>query len=130
LPASDRPAEIETIVREVGDLERLCGELEKGIAATDWENCARLLAQMRRATHALRNALQTTQGQRDEAFEEQLRARIQRIMQVRDGQIERLRAFHDGVGERLRTLSNWKVYARSVGAKDAPRRSAGLDRQT
>jgi len=130
LPASDRRAEIETIVREVGDLERLCAELEKGMAATDWESCNGLLAQMRRSTHALRNALQATQGQRDEAFEEQLRARIQRIMQVRDGQIGRLRAFHDGVGERLRTLSNWKVYARSVGAKDAPRRSAGLDRQT
>ncbi len=117
-------------MREVGDLERFCSELETGIAASDWEHCEGLLARMRRATHALGNALQSTQGQRDPAFEEQLRARIQRIMQIRDGQIGRLRDFHDGVGERLRSLSNWKVYARSVGAKDTPRRSAGLDRQT
>ncbi|MHB8146696.1 MAG: hypothetical protein ACYDGM_05450 [Vulcanimicrobiaceae bacterium] len=114
-------------MKEIVDLERLCGELQSGIASTDWVRCDALLADMRRVTHALRNALQASDGQRNAAFEAQVRERVQRIMHVRDEQIERLRTFHDGVGERLRMLSNWKSYARSVGAKEKRVRSAGLD---
>ena len=127
MPASDERPLLEAVVREIVDLERLCGELEAGIASNDWARCEGLLGDMRRVTHALRNALQASDGCRSALFEKQMRERVQRIMHVRDGQIERLRAFHDGVGDKLRMLSNWKAYARSVGAKDLYPHSAGLD---
>lgn len=115
------------MVREVAELERLCGELEKNLVAGDWSAAANALRDSRRVTHAFANAMEAAQPDRDEAFDGQVYARMRRVFDVRENQLERLQIFHEQAGERLRTLSKWKVFARSIGAKRAPAPSLGLN---
>jgi hypothetical protein len=127
LPASDNGSEREAVEREVIELERLCGLLEKALVAGEWDDASQALRESRRATHAFRNAMEAAAGKRDEAFDEGIYRRVKRIYDARQDQIERLSGFHDQIGQRLQTLSTWKIFARSIGAKHAPSRTLGLD---
>jgi hypothetical protein len=126
LPASASPL-LEAVVREVAELERLCGELERNLVAGDWSAAANVLRDSRRVTHAFANAMEAAQSDRDESFDRRVYVRMRRVFDVRENQLERLQVFHEQVGERLRTLSKWKVFARSIGAKHAPAPSIGLN---
>jgi hypothetical protein len=129
LPASDDAASARAEVeRQLSELERLCRVTETGLVAGDWNGVACALRDARRVTHAMRNAMERSQDVRDEAFDLAVHARIKRVYDQREDQLQRLRTFHASVGQRLQTLSQWKVFARSIGAKRAPNRTLGVDR--
>lgn len=129
MPASaDAAAALDAVVREVAELERLCGELERSLVAGDWNEVGNALRSSRRTTHAFLNAMEAAAEYRDEAFDRTVNARMRRVFEVREDQLARLEAFHGDIGERLKTLSRWKAYAGSIGSKNAPARSAGFDK--
>lgn len=118
----------EAVEREVTELERLCRELEKNLVNAQWEAASTALVASRRVTHAFLNAMEAAAGARDESFDKAIHARMRRVFDVREDQLQRLRAFHDGVGEKLAAFSRWKTFARSIGAKKArAKHSIGLD---
>jgi hypothetical protein len=127
-PPDNRRESLEAIAREVIALEQLCGELEQSVDAHDWPRIETALRDCRRVTHALKNALHDSEGQRDPAFEKQLNARVKRILDVREAQLTKLRAYNEAVGAQLRTISKWKSYARSIGGRRGAPPSMGLDR--
>jgi hypothetical protein len=127
LPASDSGAERAAVEREVCELERLCGVLEKALISGEWDDASSALRDARRTTHAFRNAMDAAAGSRDAAFDEAIYQRVKRVYDARQDQIQRLTQFRDQIGERLQTLSTWKIFARSIGAKNAPARSLGFD---
>ena len=115
------------IEREVGELERLCSDLEKSLVAGDWNAAGNALRSSRRATHAFLNAMDAAGAARDEAFDLAIHTRVRRVFDIREDQLARLHAFRDGIGQRLQTLSRWKSFAGAVGGKKAPAQRAGLD---
>jgi hypothetical protein len=115
------------VEREVGELERLCAELEAALIAGEWEDASQALRDARRTTHAFRNAMEAAADARDAAFDEAIYRRVKRVYDARQDQIERLSEFRDQIGQRLQTLSTWKIFARSIGAKNAPARTLGFD---
>jgi hypothetical protein len=123
------PVEREAIEREVSEIERLCLDLERSLVSGDWNEAGNALRSTRRAMHAFANAMEACPD-RDEAFDQTIRARMRRVYDVREDQLARLIAFRDGIGERLKTLSRWKAFASSMGVKRAPKRTAGFDRAT
>jgi DNA repair exonuclease SbcCD ATPase subunit len=127
LPASDSANERAAVEREVSELERLCAALEQALVAGEWDDASKALSDARRATHAFRNAMEAASSARDAAFDEAIYQRVKRVYDARQDQIERLTQFRDQIGQRLQTLSTWKIFARSIGAKNAPARTLGFD---
>lgn len=115
------------IEREVSELERLCSMLEAALVAGEWDDASKALHAARRTTHAFRNAMEAAAGSRDEAFDEAIYQRVKRVYDARQDQIARLTEYRDRIGGRLQTLSTWKIFARSIGAKNAPARTLGFD---
>jgi hypothetical protein len=129
LPASDDAATARAAVeREVGELEKQCGELEKSLVAGDWNAVGNALRSSRRTTHAFLNAMEAAAPHRDAEFDQKVNKRMRRVFDIREDQLARLETFHGDVGERLKTLSRWKAYAGSIGSKRAPPRTAGFDK--
>lgn len=126
MQASDNPARA-AIEREVCELERLCGVLESALVAGEWDDASGALRDARRTTHAFRNAMEAAAASRDAAFDEVIYQRVKRVYDARQDQIERLSEFRDQIGLKLQTLSTWKIFARSIGAKNAPARTLGFD---
>jgi len=124
---ADAAAARGAIERDVAELERLCGELERSLVAGDWNAVANALRSSRRATHSFLNSMEAGQTFRDEAFDRTVTARMRRVFDVREDQLERLRTFNAGVGQRLRQISRWNTFARETGSKRAPARTAGFD---
>lgn len=124
----EREAVREAVEREVVELERLCAELESSLVAGDWTAASNAIRDSRRVTHAFLNAMDAAAESRDEEFDRAVYARVRRVFDARQDQLQRLEQFHGRVGDRLQTLSKWKVFARSIGAKRAPNRTVGLDR--
>ena len=132
LPASDeRLADRRAVEREVKELERLCGELERSLVAADWNGAANALRDQRRVTHAFSNAMEAARRWNDAEFEAAVRARVQRIYDVREDQIARLQTFHDDVAQRLQDISRWKLLARTMRSRTGgPTKTIGLDRRS
>jgi hypothetical protein len=129
LPSSDDAATAcAAVEREVGELEKLCSELEKSLVAGDWNAVGNSLRSSRRTTHAFLNAMEAAAPYRDEAFDAKVNKRMRRVFDIREDQLARLETFHGDVGDRLKTLSRWKAYAGSMGSKRAPSRTAGFDK--
>lgn len=126
MPASDS-TERAAVEREVGELERLCGVLERALVEGEWDDASSALRDSRRTTHAFRNAMEAAASSRDAEFDEAIYLRVKRIYDARQDQIERLSEFRDQIGQRLQTLSTWKIFARSIGAKNAPAKTLGFD---
>jgi hypothetical protein len=127
LQASDKNARRAAVEREVSELERLCSVLEKALVAGEWDDASNALHSARRATHAFRNAMEAAAGSRDDEFDEVIYQRVKRVYDARQDQIARLTEYRDRIGQRLQTLSTWKIFARSIGAKNAPARTLGFD---
>lgn len=127
MQASDNSARRAAVEREVSELERLCAMLERALVGGEWDDASEALHAARRTTHAFRNALEAAAGSRDDAFDEAVYRRVKRVYDARQDQIARLTEYRDQIGRRLQTLSTWKIFARSIGAKNAPARTLGFD---
>lgn len=131
MPASVKQRElVAAVANEVVALEQISIAFDGALETQNWAQCAALMADYRRITHALANAMLASKDTRDAAFETQLRARSKRVMDRRDRHIEQLEEVHRVSGEKLRSISNWKIYARAVGSRNVPKPSAGLNRLT
>ena len=124
---NDGQAALETVAREINELERLCLEIDASIGERNWDRLAGALADSRRVTHSVQNAMGDATPFRTAEFDKAAFGRLQQIFAYRQERMDTLQAIHDDIGERLRQISRWKVYARSVGGGERLRRSAGLD---
>jgi uncharacterized protein YigA (DUF484 family) len=98
-------------------LEEQCRELGPLIDRSDWDGFARLLSDMARARHLTMNAFDAGRPHLTPEFENEIKLRVQRVLEYREWHLDRLRKMNDGISERLQLLSRWKSYARSVAAK-------------
>lgn len=93
-----------------------------------WPELDNAIADSRRITHALQNAMDDAAPVRDAAFDEHVFSRLRRIQAIRQNQMVRLQQYHDSVGERLRLIARWKGALRSMGRSRTRPRLAALDR--
>ena len=98
-------------------LEAQCKDIGPLIDRLDWSGFRRLLSDMGRARHIVMNAWEAAQTERTPEFDEEIAARVRRVLEYREWQLKRLQRFNDEVGGRLALISRWKLYARSVAGK-------------
>jgi hypothetical protein len=115
---------------EMGTLESLCAEIERALTAKDWDAFSVVMAESRRVTHALQNAMDAAAPARDAAYDASIFDRARRVHAIRENQLARLKTYNAAVAEKLGQIANLKRFAKSVGAKNAPSRLASLDRLT
>lgn len=115
---------IETWLRS---LEALCGTMERALSNRQWNALDAAIADARRATHGLQNAMDDAADLRDPAFDEDVFRRLRRVHGIREDQMRRLQQYHDAVGERLQLIARWKAAVRSMGANAQPRTISALD---
>jgi hypothetical protein len=129
LPQSADPSRIalEHIASAIAELERLCLEIDAALESRDWPRLATAISDSRRVMHEVENAMGDAAAFRTPDFDKAAFERLQQIFSYRAERLESLQSVHDEIGERLKQLSLWKTYARAIGPKEAPRRSAGLD---
>jgi len=121
-------AALEAVAKEIKELERLCIEIDAAVVAEDWARLNAAIADSRRVTHGLENAMAEAKPYRDASFDKAAFARLQQIYSYRQERMKAVEETHHEIGERLRALSRWKGYARSIGGnRESTRRSAGLD---
>lgn len=118
---------LDAVAREINALSSLCEELDAGLNAQDWARMDRAIADSRRVTHALEEAMAEAAPYRDERFDGAVFRRLQEIYAYRDDRLKVLTSVHEELGERLRQLSRWKGYARSIGSHETPRGLSALD---
>ncbi len=118
---------IDAVAREINALSAMCEEIDAGLKAHDWARMDTAIADSRRITHALEEAMAEAGPYRDDRFDAAVFQRLQEIYSFRDDRLRTLTQFHEELGERLRQLSRWKGYARSIGSSEAPRGLSALD---
>jgi|GEM_PF-1115340 len=129
LPPSADPAALRAAVdREISALEDQCAEIERALTTKDWEAFAAVMADARRVTHALQNAMEAAVPARDAAYDRSVFERARRVHAIRENQVARLKSYNEAVAEKLGRIAQLKRFAKSVGAKNAPSRLASLDR--
>jgi hypothetical protein len=95
-----------------------------------WDILEIAIADSRRITHALQNAMDAAGGVRTKDFDDAVFARLRYVHAIRENQMARLQQYHDAVGERLQLLSRWKQALKSLGSRRPKPRLASLDRLT
>ena len=118
---------LEAIARDVNELERLCLEIDASITQRDWERLGTALADSRRVTHSVQNAMDDSARYRTAEFDEAVFARLQQIYAYREERMVTLQRIHDDIGDRLRQLSRWKGYARSIAGGERRTQSRLFD---
>lgn len=107
---------------EVDALEALCGDVERAMMASRWEELGTALGDSRRVQHALQNAMHDARDARTDGFDAEIFQRLRRIFAVRENQMARLRQYQNAIGERLTAIARLKTVARRIGtAHAAPR---------
>lgn len=101
------------------ELEALCAEIERSLMRRQWEALEAAIADSRRVTHALQNAMDEARALRTQAFDENIFRRLRHVQAIRENQMTRLQQYHDAVGERLRLIARWKSALRSIPVKRA-----------
>jgi hypothetical protein len=101
-------------------LERQCLDVDKAIAARDWEACEASWLQQRRMTHELDIAIRETPPADPPAVFK----RIKRLTKYRDVQLKRLREFNEACATRLATAGRFRSFQKT---NDQERRSALID---
>lgn len=136
-PAADlqqldnREGLLASVERELRALEDLCGTMERALMHKCWDELDRAIADSRRVTHALQNAMDDAHAVRDAKFDELVDRRIRYVHAIRQNQMTRLQQFNDSVGQRLQLLGRWKAALRSMaGPRRAISRLASLDQLT
>lgn len=121
LPQSaSRDALLAAVEEQLRELENLCGALERALMRRSWPDLEAAIADSRRVTHALQNALDDARTVRSEAFDEDISKRIRYVFAIRENQMLRLQQFNGAVGERLSLMARWKAAARAMGAPRKP----------
>ena len=131
LPLDSRDVLLAAVEEQTGALESLCGKLETALVRRRWDDLADAIADSRRVTHALQNALDDSRSVRSAEFDESIFRRIRYVFAIRQNQMVRLQQFNDAVTERLSLLARWKSAVRSMGSGRPPAsRLASLDQLT
>jgi hypothetical protein len=120
LPSVDAEHPGRQIVTLVGELEAMVASAESALVERDWDALGVVLADQRRITHAISNAVLRSNGERPEGFDRELNRRLKAIETKRADQMRRLEAFHAAVGQRLTVLARGKAMRRSI--EPAPNR--------
>lgn len=115
---------VEASLRE---MEVLCGRAERALMLRRWQDLDQTIADARRATHALANAMDDSRAVRDDAFDQGIMRRLHYVAAIRENQMTRLQQYHDAVGERLQLVARWKSALRSIGNRNASKRLSALD---
>lgn len=108
---------LDEVRSSVSQLESQCKDLGPLIDRCDWSGFERLISEMGRARHVVMNAWEAAQPERTPEFDEEIAARVRRVLEYREWQLKRLERFRDETGGRLQLISRWKSYARSVAGK-------------
>jgi hypothetical protein len=106
------------IVVLVGELERSVADAETALIARDWQHLGELLTEQRRLTHAVANAVDETNGQRPDGFDQEFQRRLKAIELKRADQMRRLQAFNSAVGSRLAVMARAKTMRRTLANPD------------
>lgn len=109
---------VEAAVRE---METLCGRAERALMMRRWDDLNETIADARRATHALQNAMEDAQNVRDASFDEGIMRRLRYVGAIRQNQMTRLQQYHDAVGQRLQLIARWKGALKSMRGGRVPR---------
>lgn len=115
---------------EVDALEALCGDVERAMMASRWEELGTALAGSRRVQHALQNAMHDARDVRTGGFDAEIFQRLRRVFAVRENQMSRLRQYQNAVGERLSAIARLKNVARRIGSAQAAPRLGVLNELT
>lgn len=121
LPSDNVEPLLEAVDLTVRELERLCANLERALVRRRWDELERAIADSRRVTHALHNAMDEAKPARSADFDESIFRRLRHIHAIRQNQMARLQQYHDAVGERLQLMARWKAALRSMSPAAAPR---------
>lgn len=108
----------------VREMELLCGQAERALMMRRWEDLNQTIADARRVTHALQNAMEDAREFRDAPFDDGIMRRLRYVGAIRQNQMSRLQQYHDAVGERLQLVARWKSALKSLRHGRAPRLSA------
>lgn len=110
-----------TPVQIIVALERECLDVDKAIAARDWDTCETSWTQQRVMTHELDIAM------REMSDEEAAPVfkRIKRLTKYRDSQLKRLTDFNEAIATRLAQAGRFRDFQRTNDQEE--RRSALID---
>jgi hypothetical protein len=121
---------LQAIQTELAALEALCGQLERALMTRRWDALEAAIADSRRITHALQNAMDAAAEVRTKEFDDAIFARLRYVYAIRENQMARLQHYHSAVGERLQVVTRWKQALKTLGARRSTPRLASLDRLT
>jgi hypothetical protein len=110
-------AVLDDVRTSVSMLEAQCKVLGPLIDRHDWHGFARLLSEMSRARHLVMNAWEAAQPERTPEFDQEIAARVRRVLEYREWQLKRVESYNAETGDRLQLISRWKAYARSIAGK-------------
>jgi hypothetical protein len=120
-------AQVDVSLRE---LEHLCGTLEKALMRRRWPDMDQAIAESRRATHALQNAMEAASVVRDQAFDDHVLQRLRHVQAIRQNQMARLQQYNDAVRERLQLIARWKSALKNMSGSPKTPPPAVVDRAT
>ncbi len=118
---------LEDVIAQVQSLESLCGQIERSLTSSHWDEMSAAFADSRRVTHALQNAMDAAENVRNAAFDERVFKRVRHIYALREHQLQRLRAYHEALGEKLKQIASWKRTAGVFDKKFGASQLANLD---
>ena len=96
------------------ELEALCGRMESALQRRDWREIDAAIADARRVTHALQNAMEDASPVRTKSFDGHVLQRLRYVGAIRDNQMKRVEQYRDAVSERLHLLARWRSALRSL----------------
>ena len=126
-PQTPSSAPLADVERELSALEQLCGTLERALMQRNWKALETAMADSRRITHALANAMDDARSVRSSEFDAATMRRIRYVEAIRQNQLARLKQYRDSIGERLALTAKWKSALRSMERRRRPSRLASLD---
>ena len=99
------------------DLETLCGRMERALQNRAWNEIEGAIADARRVTHALQNAMDEAAPARTKAFDDRVLQRLRYVGAIRDNQMKRLEQYRDAIGDRLHLLARWRSALRTLSTR-------------
>lgn len=101
----------------MSELEALCGRMERALVRREWAEIDGAIADARRVTHALQNAMEEAACARTPAFDDGILKRLRHVGAIRENQMKRIAHYRDAVGERMQLLARWRAALRSIPAR-------------
>jgi predicted outer membrane protein len=131
LPQSDnREALLAAVESALYELETLCVRLERGLMRRQWSDIDAAIADSRRITHALQNAMEDAASVRDREFDQRVMRRLSHVHAIRQNQMERLQQYQDAVSQRLQLIARWKGAVKSISRRGTRARVTALNQLT